>query len=69
MGRKVDVDSLVGAAQIAERLGLAGPQVVNTWRRRHPDFPDAVVVFERAHLWVWDDVLKWIQSTGRSVGR
>jgi predicted DNA-binding transcriptional regulator AlpA len=65
MGRKVDVDQLVDAAEVARRLGLAGPQVVHNWRRRHADFPSPVARFGHAVVWVWSDVKAWLRRTGR----
>lgn len=68
MGRKVDVDDLVGAAEIAERLHLSHAQTVHTLRRRHPDFPDPVASLKRAHVWLWPDVAAWARATGRMEG-
>ena len=65
MGRKLDVDLIVGAAEIAERLGVARPQVVHDWRRRHADFPQPVAVVSRVGLWYWPDVERWARATGR----
>lgn len=68
MGRKVDVDLLVGATEIAERLGVARPQVVHDWRRRHADFPQPLTVVSRVGLWYWPEVERWARATGRGVG-
>lgn len=65
MGRKVDVNDLVGAAEIADRLDLAHSQSVHTLRRRHPDFPAPVATLARAHVWSWPDVEAWARATGR----
>jgi predicted DNA-binding transcriptional regulator AlpA len=65
MGRKYDVDLLVGTAEIAQRLGVARPQVVHDWRRRHPEFPTPVAVISRVGLWYWPDVERWARATGR----
>ena len=64
VGRKVDVDDLVGAAEIAGRLGVAR-QVIHQWRQRHPDFPAPVLELDRAHVWHWPDVEAWARKTGR----
>ena len=66
MGRKLDVDDLVGAAEIAERLGLAQVQTVHTWRRRYEDFPEPVARLKQALIWSWPDVDRWARDTGRS---
>jgi hypothetical protein len=68
MGRQVDVSDLVGAAEIAERLGLAHPESVHVWRRRYDDFPEPVAHLKRAHVWAWPDVEKWARHTGRLEG-
>jgi predicted DNA-binding transcriptional regulator AlpA len=65
MGRKIDVTDLVGAAEIAERLGLAHPQTVHTWRRRHADFPAPVAVLKQAMVWSWPDVQEWVAQRGQ----
>lgn len=58
---------LVGAAEIAERLGWAHPQSVHTIRRRHPDFPQPVATLRQALVWDWNDVEAWAKATGRIV--
>lgn len=65
MGRKVDVDNLVGTAEIAERLGVSRHQVVHDWRRRHDDFPEPVAKLKRGLIWNWPDVERWARATGR----
>lgn len=65
MGRKLDVDDLVGAAEIAERLGLAQVQTVHTWRRRYEDFPEPVAQLRQALIWSWQDIEAWARGTGR----
>ena len=65
MGRAVDVDDLVGAAEIAERLGVSRSNVVHDWRRRHPDFPKPVTQLRTALIWVWPEVEAWARETGR----
>ena len=65
MGRKVDVNDLVGAAEIAERLGLSHPQSVHGWRRRYPDFPQPIAHLKTALVWNWPDVERWARRTGR----
>jgi hypothetical protein len=64
VGRKVDVGELVGAAEIAVRLGVAR-QMVHTWRQRHVDFPQPVATVTNTLIWAWPDVERWAKSTGR----
>jgi hypothetical protein len=66
MGRLVDADQLVGAAEIAERLGLAQVQTVHAWRRRYDDFPAPVARLRQALIWAWPDVERWAKTTGRA---
>lgn len=65
MGRKVDVDDLVGADEVAARLGLTRAQRVHELRARHDDFPDPIATFQRAHVWLWPDIEKWARRHGR----
>jgi hypothetical protein len=63
--RRVYADDLVGAAEIAERLGLAQVQTVHSWRRRYEDFPQPVAQLRQALIWDWRDVASWASRTGR----
>jgi len=63
--RKVPVDQLVGAAEIAERLGAGKSTVVHDWRYRYPDFPEPIAKLKTAMVWAWPDVEKWARATGR----
>jgi hypothetical protein len=63
--RRVYADELVGAAEIAERLGLAQVQTVHLWRRRYPDFPKPVARLRQALTWNWPEVEAWARQTGR----
>ncbi|HEX9992461.1 MAG TPA: hypothetical protein VGB14_05995 [Acidimicrobiales bacterium] len=65
MGRKVDVDDIVSASEIAARLGAKQPSVVHDWRRRHADFPQPIARVKLGHLWAWPDVERWARRTGR----
>ena len=65
MGRRVDLDDLVGAAEIAARLGVARTQVVHVWRKRHADFPEPVTVLSQTLVWLWPEVEAWAKRTGR----
>lgn len=65
MPRKVNVDDLVGAAEIADRLRLSHVQSVHTLRKRYADFPEPVAQLRQAMVWSWPDIEKWARSTGR----
>jgi len=65
MGRKLDVDLLVGTAEIVKRLGLGEQRTVHSWTRRDPSFPMPVLKLERAMIWYWPEVEDWAKRTGR----
>jgi len=65
VGRRINAEDLVGAHEIAERLGVRRPQVVHDWRRRHEDFPKPVARLKTALVWDWKEVQAWARSTGR----
>jgi hypothetical protein len=65
MTRKVDPAELVGASEIADRLGIAQPQTIHAWRRRYVDFPPPVAELQQAMIWYWPDVERWARQTGR----
>src|SRR5690242_11764646 len=61
MGRRVDVDQLVGASDIKDRLGFTRVQDVHSTRRRDPAFPEPVAFIgggpqHRILVWYWPDV-------------
>jgi hypothetical protein len=63
--KQVNVEDLVGAAEIADRLGLAQSQTVHSWRRRYADFPEPIAHLRTALIWSWPDVERWAKRTGR----
>jgi hypothetical protein len=69
VGRKVDVDDLVGTAHIADRLGFSTIQSVHYCFRTDPTFPRPVFEFGDgtggAKVWNWPDVERWAVRTGR----
>jgi predicted DNA-binding transcriptional regulator AlpA len=65
VNRRVNVDDLVGAFEAAQRLGVARPQVIHEWRRRHSDFPEPIATLKTAMIWDWQDIQRWAKSTGR----
>ena len=65
MSRRVNADDLVGAAEIADRLGIAYVETIHNWRRRYADFPQPVAQLRQALIWSWPDVEAWARATGR----
>ena len=60
----------MGAPEIADRLGLARPQVVHNWRYRHADFPKPLV--ELGQAWFGIDAMSrrgWLQPVVAEVRR
>ena len=68
MGRFIDADDLVDAHQVADMLGLAQPNSVHLYQRRHPDMPSPVVDRgqRRARLWLRSDIEAWLLTRKRS---
>ena len=69
MGRKLDIDHLVGSNEIAKRLGFRHPQLVHHHKNHDPTFPEPVLALGRdrasTHIWYWPDVERWAMRTGR----
>jgi len=65
VGRKVSTNDLVGAYEIAQRLGVARPQAVHLWRRRYKDFPKPIAKLKTAMIWDWQEIRKWALTSGR----
>src|SRR5260221_8927890 len=67
LSRAVD---LVGVAEIAGRLDISR-HTVQSWRRRHPDFPRPLAELQAGPVWSWPDVEVWVRHerrTGRPRG-
>jgi hypothetical protein len=64
VGRKVDLDDLVDASAVAERMGVHR-QLVHDWQRRYADFPAPVLKLPKATIWLWPEVQAWARKTGR----
>ena len=64
MGKEVDVENLVGAHEIAKRLGLKNPHTIHVWRTRHKDFPKPVAKLKTV-IWDWDEISEWMRDTKR----
>lgn len=60
-GSNADASELVSVAEIAARSGRS-PNTVQSWRRRHRDFPRPVATLAAAPVWSWSDVAAWIDA-------
>jgi predicted DNA-binding transcriptional regulator AlpA len=67
MAQRRSAVELVGSREIADRLGLAQPESVHTWRRRYKDFPAPVARLGIGFVWRWADVEAWADKTDRTV--
>lgn len=67
MGRKVDVDQLVDAPQVAEMLGLSNPNGVSVYQRRYADFPAPAVSRGRCRLWLVGEISSWAADHPRNA--
>ena len=65
MDEKVSPSDLVGAHEIAERIGLAFPNIVHSWKRRLKDFPKPIALLSMGHIWNWKEVEDWAITTKR----
>lgn len=73
VGRKIDVDQLVPAKVIAERLSFKGVQLVHYYFRSDPTFPAPVFTHPDAarplRLWYWPDIEAWWADRSRRPPR
>lgn len=65
MAKKVNPDSLVGVAEIADHAGVSTQAVVN-WSKRYPKFPKPVRILRSGPIFLSDEVAKWLEATGRA---
>lgn len=65
--KRINPDSLVGIAEIADFAGVTTQAVVN-WYNRHPKFPKPVRVLRSGPLFLSDQVAAWLKETGRIDG-
>jgi hypothetical protein len=58
---RVNTEDLIGAAEVADILGLAHHNSVTTYLRRYDDFPKPVVDLSRSRvrLWLRQDIERW----------
>ena len=68
MSPKVNTEDLIGAAEVADILGLAHHNSVSTYLRRYEDFPRPVVDLpkSRVRLWLRQDINKWRKQRSAS---
>lgn len=66
VGKKVDPDDLIGAAEVQAILRLSHPTSVTTYLKRYDDFPRPVVDLSasRVRLWNREDIVRWHEQRG-----
>lgn len=72
MGRKVDVDELIDAQEVATILGLAHRNTVSEYLARYPEMPRPLVVRRggRFKLWLRPEIERWAtHHRERAAGR
>jgi predicted DNA-binding transcriptional regulator AlpA len=67
MGKKVDVDDLIDAREVANMLGLSSPRAVAVYSSR--GLPEPIIDRgpNTAKLWLRQDIERWIKE--REVSR
>jgi predicted DNA-binding transcriptional regulator AlpA len=62
MGKKVDVDDLVDAREVAKMLGLSSPRAVAVYSSR--GLPDPIIDRgpNTAKLWLRQDIKHWMKT-------
>jgi len=65
---RVRTEDLIGAAEVAQILGLSHHNSVTTYLRRYEDFPKPVVDLSksRVRLWLRPDIQEWARKSSRS---
>lgn len=66
MGRKIDVDDLLDAVEVAEIVGFKSPTAVSVYLSRG-SFPEPVIDRggRRTRMWLRQDITNWVKN--RSV--
>ena len=66
MGKKVDVDDLIDAAQVARLAGFNSPTAVSVYLSRGVlPLPIVDRGANRVRLWLRQDIEKWVKSRGK----
>jgi uncharacterized protein len=59
-----DSGDLVSVSELASRSGRS-VNTIQSWRRRHADFPSPNVELAAGPIWLWGDVSAWIDRRSR----
>jgi hypothetical protein len=63
-GSATDGRDLVSVTELASRSGRS-VNTIQSWRRRHRDFPAPNVELAAGPIWLWGDVSAWIDQRSR----
>ncbi len=63
--RVTPASELVSVAEVAARAGRP-INTIQSWRRRHRDFPPPVASLAAGPIWEWPRVERWIETHGRA---
>jgi predicted DNA-binding transcriptional regulator AlpA len=61
----VNPNDIVGAKEIAERIGRSHTTIVHSWHRRLKHFPRPIAVISAGKLWDWKEIEAWAKKTKR----
>jgi predicted nucleic acid-binding protein len=64
-GAAADQDDLVSVSEIAARTGHP-VNTIQSWRRRHSDFPAPIAQLAAGPIWSWGPIKDWIEARDRS---
>lgn len=69
MGRKVDIDDLIDADQVAKILGLSSSRAVYVYLDRYPDMPRPALDRGRnkARLWLRPEIANWVANRAKTI--
>lgn len=70
VGRRVDLDDLLDAAQVATLLGLSSAGAISVYQSRYADFPEPAVSRQsgRCRLWLRGEIEAWARRRQGSHG-
>lgn len=60
-GPSTEASDLVSVSELAARSGRS-VNTIQSWRRRHADFPSPNVELAAGPIWLWGDVSAWIEG-------
>lgn len=65
MGKRINVDDVIDATDVARIIGLTNAKGVSVYQQRYDDFPEPVISRGRCRLWLEADILKWAKQRSR----